>query len=130
MQRWLSPDVFPAKPLLPLGLLCVALAACLSPTLPLPPPEEPDSVGLSDDADIWEVRGQCTPGALVLIQNLATGLIVGIEDRDADGRYFLRVEGQLCDPAEVSEIIDTTSSDETFFLLEPRINGLPQGDCE
>lgn len=110
--------------------LPLAFAACLSPTLPLPPPEEPDSVGLSGDPNIWEVRGQCTPGALVLIQNLATGNIVGVEDQDADGRYLIRVEGQTCDPAEVSEIIGSSSSDETFFLLEPRINGLPQGDCD
>ncbi len=119
------------KPRFALSLaLPVVFAACLSPTLPLPPPEEPDGVGLSGDPDIWEVRGQCTPGALVLIQNLATGLIVGVEDQDADGRYLVRVEGQTCDPAEVRELIGNASSDGTFFLLETRINGLPQGDCE
>jgi hypothetical protein len=105
------------------------LAACLSPTLPLPPPEEPDTIGLSADG-VWEVRGLCTPGAVVLVQNLATGLIWGVEDKDGDGHYFVRVEGELCDPADVSELFGTTTSDGTFFLLETRISGLAQGECE
>jgi hypothetical protein len=110
-----------------LGLALLA-PACLSPTLPLPPPEEPDSVELADDG-VWHVRGSCTSGALVLVQNLATGAIDGIEDKDADGRYFLRVPGELCDPAEVFEVIDNDTSDRTPFLLEPTLNGLPTGEC-
>lgn len=118
-RRWLS---------LLLGL-ALAAPACLSPTLPLPPPEEPDGIELAEDG-LWHVRGSCTPGAMVLVQNLATGAIDGIEDKNADGRYFIRVPGELCDPAEVFEVIDDTTSDRTFFLLEPKGDGLPGSSCE
>lgn len=105
------------------------LAACLSPTLPLPPPEAPDAIGLSDEAGVWEVRGTNTPGSVVLVKNLNTGVIAGAEDKDSDGRYFVRIAGSLCDGAEVYEIIGTDTSGTTFFLLEGLVNGEPSGDC-
>jgi hypothetical protein len=106
------------------------LASCLSPTLPLPPPEEPDGIAASVDEGVYEVRGRCTPGAVVLVQNIATGLIWGVEDKDGDGRYFVRVDGEMCDPADVTESIGNATSQSTFFFLETRINGLTQGECE
>jgi len=112
-------------------LLLAGLGACLSPTLPLPPPDEPENITAdANEAGVFRVSGLCTPGSLVLVQNLATGLIWGLEDDDADGRYSIRVDGELCDPAEVSEIVGSTTSDTTFFILESRVNGLPQGECE
>jgi hypothetical protein len=115
--------------ILALGLLPLA-GACLSPTLPLPPPEEPDSVTLSAETGAWEVRGSNTPGAVVLVKNLSTGVIAGVEDKDADGRYFIRVAGEECDGAEVYEIVGTDTSDTTFFILEEVVNGQPAGNCQ
>src|SRR5687767_13877147 len=93
-----------------LGLF--GIAACLSPTLPLPPPEEPDSITTSEEG-VFEVRGSNTPGSVVLIKNVNTGVISGVEDKDSDGRYFIRVEGETCDGAEVYEIVGTDTSDTT-----------------
>jgi hypothetical protein len=107
----------------------VGVSACLSPTLPLPPPETPDAVGASVDAGVWEVRGSCTPGATVLIRNVNTGVISGTEDKNNDGRYFIRVDAEACDGAEVFEIVDTTTSDASFFLIEPTTNGVGDGSC-
>ncbi len=109
--------------------LCTSLIGCLSPTLPLPPPEQPDAIALSGKDGVWEIRGGNTPGAVVLVKNLNTGVIAGAEDKDADGRYFLRIEGTLCDGAQVSEIVGTDTSGATFFLLEGLVNGEPAGDC-
>lgn len=107
----------------------LAVAGCLTPTLPLPPPEAPEGIGWLDEADgVWQVRGHCTPGALVLVRNVNTGKIVGVEDRDADGRYFVEVLGEICDAAEVSQVIDDDVSGQTFFVLEPTVNGLPTSD--
>ena len=117
------------KHALPILSLCVGMAACLSPTLPLPPPEEPDSIIASSEEGVWEVRGTNTPGAVVLVKNLNTGVIAGAEDKDADGRYFVRITGSVCDGAEVSEIVGTDTSGTTFFVLEGLIAGEPAGDC-
>jgi hypothetical protein len=105
-------------------------AACLGPTLPTPPPEAPDAIGLSQDEGFWDIRGSCTPGAKVLVKNLQTGAISGREDADNDGRYLIRMEADLCDHAQVSEVVGNTSSDATFFIIQPVENGLPDGSCE
>src|SRR4051794_21278374 len=55
-------------------------ASCLSPTLPLPPPDV-DSVHASDTPGTWTITGTCEPGALVLVKDTATGLAFGVEDR-------------------------------------------------
>lgn len=112
-----------------LGSLATGFVACLSPTLPLPPPEAPTSVTAGTEEGFWDVRGQCTPGAVVLVKNLATGVIAGTEDDDADGRYLVRIEGELCDPAEVTEIVESDSSDATYFVLQPVTNSEPDDSC-
>jgi hypothetical protein len=108
--------------------IALSLGACLSPTLPLPPPEQPDGIAQTEPG-MWDVRGSNTPGSVVLVKNLNTGVIAGIEDKDADGRYLVHVEGDLCDAAEVYEIIGNDTSDSTFFVLEDVVSGEPVGDC-
>jgi hypothetical protein len=52
----------------------LGLAACLSPTLPLPPPEEP-SIGPGTDADHVKLAVPCggaVPGAIIVIFNSNT----------------------------------------------------------
>jgi len=111
------------------GTTIAGAAGCLSPTLPLPPPDEPESIGLGSEGQ-WQVRGACEPGATVLVKNNATGTIVGVEDRTRNGRYFVEVEGDPCDRAEVWQLVDGESSTATGFLLEERVNGLPvDGSC-
>ena len=117
--------------LLALVALLAALpaTACLSPTLPLPPPDPPETMSAGTDGT-WELRGGCTPGAVVLVKNLATGVIAGTEDRDHDGRYFVRVGATECDGAEVYELVGSTSTDHTFFIIEETVAGVAAGHCE
>ncbi len=112
-----------------LTLGCMAsMASCVSPTLPLPPPESPLEVSPSAEAGRWDVRGVCHAGAVVLVRNVATGVIVGVEDSNHDGRYFLQLEAEECDLAEVTEIVETTLSEGTFFVVAPTSGGLLASD--
>ena len=104
------------------------LASCLSPTLPLPPPAEPDSILPGSEKGVWSIRGNCSPGAIVLINNLNSGTITGTEDRDHNGRYFVQVPAEECDVAEVWELIDTTVSNSTYFVIQEVTAGLPNDD--
>lgn len=115
----------------------VSLAGCLSPTLPLPPPEAP--LGVEDtgtpasggsNETVWVVRGACLPGSLVLVENEATGKVFGIEDLDADGRYAFTIEAVRCDIASVWQIAGDVQSGRTSFLMAPTQNGVvDESEC-
>jgi len=111
-----------------LALAIVMMAACLSPTLPLPPPDEPESIQIAAVDGMWDVRGNCSPGAVVLVENVATGEIFGTEDRDYDGEYFVRVAADTCDVGEIYELLDSNVSATTVFVFEPVTNGVAEGD--
>ncbi|MBM4360218.1 MAG: hypothetical protein FJ096_19095 [Deltaproteobacteria bacterium] len=108
---------------------------CLSPTLPLPPPEAPltitESVPPGEDGEsTWLVRGTCSPGAIVLVENVDTGRIQGIEDDDGDGRYTLSVAAKPCARAEVWQLFEDIQSTRTGFLVAPTTNGsVAPGAC-
>ncbi|MSP26386.1 MAG: hypothetical protein EXR75_14785 [Myxococcales bacterium] len=106
----------------------LAMASCVSPTLPLPPPDAPAEVSPSAEPGHWDVRGTCHAGAVVLVQNIATGVIVGVEDGNHDGRYFVQLEAEECDVGEVTELIETTVSEGTYFLISETSNGLVATD--
>ena len=75
----------------------LATSSCLSPTLPLPPPEEPDTLNFEPgDPIVWTVAGACSPGARVTVLNEATGRGAVYEDRDNAGRYSVQIEADLC----------------------------------
>src|SRR5262245_33630742 len=86
-----------------LAISFLAGAACLSPTLPLPPPHEPDTMRPSaEDTGVWELSGDCeVPGARVTIFNDRTGQGAVIEDRDRNGRYRAEIEAEACDVARI-----------------------------
>jgi hypothetical protein len=116
-------------------LALVVVTGCLSPTLPLPPPEAPLTITESSTTDAdgvstWLVRGTCSPGAIVLVENLDTGRIQGIEDDDGDGRYTLALDAKRCARAEVWQLFDDIQSTRTGFLVAPTTNGtLEPGAC-
>ncbi len=98
--------------------LLFAGASCLSPTIPLPPPDEPDNIQpLSDE--LWAIGGVCTPGAVVTIFNENTGEGVIVEDRDQIGRYHVELQGTLCDLVRITEEVSSETSLPTTFVLEP-----------
>lgn len=102
----------------------VFAAACLSPTLPLPPPDAPDTL-TNVGADSWEVRGTCIPGAEVSILNENTGRGVVYLDRSQSGRYVLTLVGQECDLVTISQRKDDDAGGETSAILTPIENGIP-----
>jgi hypothetical protein len=112
--------------LLAFAMLLLALfsASCLSPTLPLPPPEAPDFIESLAGGE-WSVRGECTPGAIVLVKNNATGVIAGITDIDRDGRYTVTIKANECDLAQVWENINGTVTSATAFVVRPQVKGVP-----
>ena len=67
----------------------LAGAACLSPTLPLPPPEPADTMRPSDAEGKWLISGNCTPGARVSVFNERTQRGVIEDDVDGNGRFGL-----------------------------------------
>jgi hypothetical protein len=98
-------------------LLAGALGGCLAPTLPLPPPEEPDTVEPLADGG-WAIRGAATPGAIVigLVERTGEGTVV--EDRNADGRYRLVVDAERCDVVTLWQVDGDETSAKTRVVLQ------------
>ncbi len=108
-----------------LGLVAFAAQGCLSPTLPLPPPEEPDVVQQETGGN-WLVAGACADHALVSIFNRNTG--AGVITTCTHGTYAKTLQGQKCDDCFVSqETEDGEQSSETEFLLQKTAGGTPSG---
>jgi hypothetical protein len=83
-------------------LLVVAslgLAGCLSPTLPLPPPNRPD-VSTPDESGLVRLQGVAAPSAEVLAWNHANGLIAG-QVTGADSRYDFTIRANVADEIEL-----------------------------
>lgn len=103
----------------------LVLAACASPTLPLPPPDAPFGLVADATAGEWTVSGSCIRGALVTVFNEDTGEGEVIEDRDQDGLYEVKLKGQPCDTAWVLQMSSQQTSAPTTFVLAETANGLP-----
>jgi hypothetical protein len=107
------------------ALVALAAPSCLSPTLPLPPPEVPDAIRIGSATGTWEVFGHCTRGAIVTVFNENAGVGVVFEDRDATGSYHVIVEGAECDVARVWEDVGGERSASKTFVLAPHEPGDP-----
>lgn len=93
-------------------------ASCLSPTLPLPPPEQPDFVS-QDSTGLWQIAGNCDRGALVTVFDTATGRGVVVEDVARSGTYHVAIAGKVCDTVWVSQqTLEGGESPVTAFVLE------------
>lgn len=108
-----------------LAVSLLAGAACLSPTLPLPPPEAPDTIRPSaDHAGMWTINGDCYPGALVTLFNDRTQRGVVIKDSDENGRYSVEIEAEPCDLVQMWQDVatdeGTESSPTSSFVVEER----------
>jgi len=83
-------------------LLLVAglcLASCLSPTLPLPPPDRP-GVTAPDENGLVRMQGVAVPKAEVIAWNRQTDLLAGQVTGD-DSRYDFTIRGQVGDNIEL-----------------------------
>ena len=77
--------------------LCVA--SCLSPTLPLPPPDRPD-VSAPDTSGLVRIQGLAAPQAEVIAWNHNNDLIAG-QVTGADSRYDFTIKGEANDFIEL-----------------------------
>jgi len=117
-----------------LAAALLAGAGCLSPTLPLPPPDEPGTVRPSTEtAGVWEISGDCYEGALVTVFNDRTRKGAVVEDSDRNGRYTVEIEAELCDLILISqEVVTEDSGLETSgtnsFVIEERVSGTVVND--
>ena len=107
--------------LLGLGLTAVvsalASASCLSPTLPLPPPDV-ESIAQADEPGVWIVSGTCPPGSLVTVLNEDTGRGAVFDDREESGKWSVRIEGEECDLAWAAAQRGSDDSARTSFTIE------------
>jgi len=109
--------------LLGAGAFVALAAACLSPTLPLPPPDAADNIETGSIDTEWIVRGACVEGAEVVVLNEATGIGAAFEDRDGFGHYSVVIKGNRCDLVSVRQSVGNESSNETTFVLQETTNG-------
>jgi hypothetical protein len=101
-------------------------ASCLSPTLPLPPPGQPDAIS-GDSTGLWQIAGHCAVGASVRIVNQRTSQFAGDEDLDRTGTYNIAIEGKQCDAMMITQepFIDSGDmSSPTEFVLQAWNNGM------
>lgn len=98
-------------------------AACLSPTLPLPPPEQPDNIETDETLSEWTIRGSCLVGAEVVVLDEATGRGAVYEDRSGFGHYTLVIQGSRCDIVTVRQAVGDDTSGETGFVLQETLGG-------
>ena len=101
------------------GLAALVGGGCLSPTLPIPPPDVPDSLH-ETSAGHWQVAGDCTPGARVTVLDVRTGRGAVVEDLTRAGRYVVELEAQACDLAWVMQEVDEEQSGQTGFRIGER----------
>ncbi|MEZ4298265.1 MAG: hypothetical protein R3B70_48295 [Polyangiaceae bacterium] len=108
--------------LLRLGLTALvagfAATSCLSPTIPLPPPDV-EMITESTEPGIWQISGICKPGALVVVLNDETGTGVVFEDRGETGQWFVQLPAEECDTAWVTQAFGNEESARTTFVVEP-----------
>jgi hypothetical protein len=92
--------------LLPLAGLC--LAGCLSPTLPLPPPDRPD-VSAADENGLVRLQGVAAPSAEVIAWNHNNDLIAG-QVTGADAHYDFTIKGAANDVIEFWYVVGSDES--------------------
>jgi hypothetical protein len=92
-------------------------ASCLSPTIPLPPPET-ESI-IEAEAGLWSISGTCEDGALVTVFNKTQGEGVVIEDRDRNGKFIVKLKANLCDEGWAYQVVGNEISLVQEFEIEP-----------
>lgn len=95
---------------------CVAVSSCLSPTLPLPPPNQPDTEG-PDSAGNVTLSGQVIRGANVYANNLNSGASSGQKADALTGKYRFKIRAAVGDQMEFFYIYDSVTSDRTYFTI-------------
>lgn len=112
-----------------LAALCLALgaaSACLSPTLPLPPPEEPDTIFQGEQEGHWILIGECVEGAEVIVLNQRTGRGAVFLDLANNGVYSVDIVGVECDVVTITQSLGAEPENRTSTLLRAVEDGLEE----
>jgi hypothetical protein len=80
-------------------------------------------------SDQWEVSGDCTAGAIVMVLNERTGVGAMFEDQHQTGFFTVTIEGMPCDPIQVWEDLDEELSSAASTQLETTVNGTSVNTC-
>jgi hypothetical protein len=100
-------------------LLSAVLGGCLSPTLPLPPPNRPDEIVGPNDQGMVLLRGRVLrPSARVQAFNTGTGKQAG-DVADDGGVYEILIGAEVGDQIELWYEIGKESSTSILFTIEP-----------
>ncbi|HLM74656.1 MAG TPA: hypothetical protein VK459_18240 [Polyangiaceae bacterium] len=108
-----------ALALLVKGLTALLFSACLSPTLPLPPPDV-NSMHQAQTAGYWTVSGTCNTGAIVTVFNERTGKGAVVEDRENTGFFSVVIEADPCDLAWAKQEEGQDASGRTTFTIQEK----------
>ena len=102
-----------------IGVVSIVGGGCLSPTLPIPPPDPPDSMHPTTTGH-WQIAGDCAPGARITVLDERTGRGAVVEDLTRTGRYVVDIEAEACDPAWVMQEVAEERSGQTGFVIGTR----------
>ena len=92
------------------------VASCLSPTLPLPPPDV-ESIQQTG-ATQWTISGPCLPGAIVSVFNDTRNKGVLVEDTTRLGKFVVILDADECDVGWVSQVVGAETSAQAPFVVE------------
>jgi len=93
-----------------------AAVGCLSPTLPLPPPDRPGVEG-PDSSGSVTLSGHVIPGANVYADNLATGASAGQKADPQTGQYRFKIPAQVGDSMSLFYQYDSVNSNRLYFTI-------------
>jgi hypothetical protein len=101
---------------------------CLSPTLPLPPPDRPNIEGPDASGNVT-LSGSVLPGANVYADNLVTHVSVGQQASPQSGYYRLKITAQIGDDMDLFYQDGTEISGRTTFTIPNpiRLSNLADG---
>jgi hypothetical protein len=107
-----------------LAAFATMAASCLSPTLPLPPPDAPESISGPNSTGLWQISGNCVAGAIVSVFNTNTGRGEEEEDLANTGTYSVTIAGTECDIVSVEQATTAgAASESTTFTLQAVSSG-------
>ncbi len=89
---------------------------CLSPTLPLPPPDRP-AINGPDSSGAVTLSGRVVPGASVYADNLVTGTSAGQKADAQTGQYQIKIPAQVGDDMSLFYEYDSVISERVRFTI-------------
>ena len=95
--------------------LALLASACLSPTLPLPPPSRPNVQGPDPQGNVT-LDGTVLDGAVVSALNMRTGELRG-HTTGTDGHYNFKIPAQIGDDMELWYSVGTYQSPSIVFSI-------------